>query len=198
MRTRSEKTKEIIVDAAKSLFLEKGYTATTLDEIAIKASTTKRTLYGYFADKRALFMYVIDFMIGVGWVFEGIIIDVKTKEELYSTLSIIAEALNRSYSSPEYERLIRVCISETNNNTEIENMLDRGITKRSLIILNEVMQTANERGIVSIPNPEFKARAFAGGLLVGFYTEGLFTSRQTVTRSFTHDELRDYVESVMA
>lgn len=48
-----------LTDAALSLFVEKGFAATRLDEIAARAGVSKGTLYLYFDSKEALFLAVI-------------------------------------------------------------------------------------------------------------------------------------------
>jgi len=49
-----------ILQAAKELFLEKKYSAITMDMIAKQAGITKKTLYSYFPSKLALFIHVFD------------------------------------------------------------------------------------------------------------------------------------------
>lgn len=49
-----------IMQAAKELFLEKRYSAITVDEIAKRAGVTKRTVYGHFPSKLALFVHMFD------------------------------------------------------------------------------------------------------------------------------------------
>jgi TetR/AcrR family transcriptional repressor of mexJK operon len=48
-----------VVDAARTLFLQKGYAGTTMAEIAAAAGLTKRTLYNNYPDKRALFTLIV-------------------------------------------------------------------------------------------------------------------------------------------
>ena len=48
-----------IVDAALDLFVEKGYAATRLDDVAARAGVSKGTLYLYFESKEALFQAVV-------------------------------------------------------------------------------------------------------------------------------------------
>lgn len=49
-----------ITQAAKELFLERGYATITVDQIANRAGVTKRTLYSHFPSKLALFVHVFD------------------------------------------------------------------------------------------------------------------------------------------
>jgi AcrR family transcriptional regulator len=52
-RERRQREKEII-DAAEELFIQKGYSQMTMDEVAKRAEFTKRTVYAYFAGKEDL------------------------------------------------------------------------------------------------------------------------------------------------
>jgi AcrR family transcriptional regulator len=48
-------TCEAVLDAAKTLFVEKGFDATSVDEIAVLAQSSKGTVYHHFRDKRDIF-----------------------------------------------------------------------------------------------------------------------------------------------
>ena len=52
-------TKDIIIDAARELFSKYGYKKVSMDEIALKANVTKKTVYSYFNDKDSLFLYFV-------------------------------------------------------------------------------------------------------------------------------------------
>ena len=47
-------TRRLIVDAARELFLERGYTATTMEAIAKKADVAVSTVYAIFKNKRTM------------------------------------------------------------------------------------------------------------------------------------------------
>lgn len=49
-----------VIQAAEEIFLQKPYSAITVDEIARKAGVTKKTLYSYFPSKLALFIHMFD------------------------------------------------------------------------------------------------------------------------------------------
>jgi TetR/AcrR family transcriptional repressor of mexJK operon len=48
-----------VVEAARTLFLRKGYAGTTMEEIAALAGVTKRTVYNNYTDKDALFTQIV-------------------------------------------------------------------------------------------------------------------------------------------
>ena len=52
-----------ILNAARQLFIEKGYSDTTLEEIAKRAEFGKGTIYNYFSNKQELFFAIMDEMI---------------------------------------------------------------------------------------------------------------------------------------
>ncbi len=51
--------KELFIEAAKKLFIQNGFEATSIDEVAQTAGLTKRTLYQYFTSKEDLFYAII-------------------------------------------------------------------------------------------------------------------------------------------
>lgn len=57
---RSRKTRAKIVAAARELFVEKGYGATSLQDVATRAGVAVQTIYFVFGAKRALFKDVVD------------------------------------------------------------------------------------------------------------------------------------------
>lgn len=61
---QARETRRRILDAAKGLFIEYGYPATTLDEIAQAADTSLPTLYRVFSSKRVLLKTVLDVSFG--------------------------------------------------------------------------------------------------------------------------------------
>jgi AcrR family transcriptional regulator len=59
-QARSRKTKEKIIQAAISLFQERGYEKTTSNEIAALAGVSVGSFYTYFTDKRQLLLTIFD------------------------------------------------------------------------------------------------------------------------------------------
>lgn len=58
-RERTETTRLALLDAARALFVGKGYVDTSTPEIAVAAGITRGALYHHFEDKRDLFRQVL-------------------------------------------------------------------------------------------------------------------------------------------
>jgi AcrR family transcriptional regulator len=57
--TRSARKRRQIMEAATSVFLQKGYLGTSMDEVAALAAVSKQTVYKHFADKESLFAEIV-------------------------------------------------------------------------------------------------------------------------------------------
>ena len=53
-------TRSALLESAATLFAEKGFAATSLDEVAARARVTKGAVYHHFANKQALFEAVLE------------------------------------------------------------------------------------------------------------------------------------------
>lgn len=56
MRTRSDRKRQAILDAAYDLFREKGFEKTSVSEIRARAGGSRATIYSYFSSKEELFV----------------------------------------------------------------------------------------------------------------------------------------------
>jgi AcrR family transcriptional regulator len=59
-RERARATRIRVLDAARALFIERGYVATTIDAIAERADVSSETIYSTFGNKRSLLSQLVD------------------------------------------------------------------------------------------------------------------------------------------
>lgn len=100
-----------IINAAMDAFLEHGYRKTSMNNIALLAQVSKRTLYKYFNNKEEIYLTIINEILDI--------IDQKDKDlELYTDLPFIEQLRRHTHSiideilKPETQKLARILISE--------------------------------------------------------------------------------------
>src|SRR5438105_2965114 len=62
-REQAGATRRAVLEAARALFVEQGYPATTIEAIAHRAEVSRETVYGAFRNKRSILAQVIDVSI---------------------------------------------------------------------------------------------------------------------------------------
>lgn len=65
MARRGDELREHILWTAKDVFLEMGFERASMDEVAARASTSKRSLYAHFESKDKLFLAVVELVRGL-------------------------------------------------------------------------------------------------------------------------------------
>jgi AcrR family transcriptional regulator len=56
--------RQAILNAARELFLEKGFAGASMDDVAMRAGVSKQTVYAHFSDKQRLFTELIEADVG--------------------------------------------------------------------------------------------------------------------------------------
>ena len=111
------RTRAAVVEAARKLFLRKGYANTTMEEIAAQAGLTKRTLYNNYPDKEALFRQIVTETMAFAEAFakglrEEFTAAEVTAKNLRATLDDLAQRLVLGIMRPEVIALRRLLIGE--------------------------------------------------------------------------------------
>jgi AcrR family transcriptional regulator len=110
MQKRGEALRENILWAAREVFLESGYERASMDVVASRAGTTKRTLYAHFANKEALFLAVFDFL--KGFFFSRLGTPETYSEDAAEALVLFCGRFLEKLLWDGSIRMCRVCISE--------------------------------------------------------------------------------------
>lgn len=110
------RSRAAIVEAARTLFLRKGYADTTMEEIALLAGRAKRTVYNNFADKEALFTQMVEDLTAYAdelarGLHEEITVGI-TAANLRATLEDIGRRLALVIVRPEVISIRRLLIGE--------------------------------------------------------------------------------------
>ena len=108
---RARKTDEVL-DAARQVFLERGFEAATVEEVAARAGVSKATVYSNFHDKDALLVAMIDRVTSESEVIlSAAVAPLDEGGDLRERLTRMAAALARGVLRPEVVQLRRLAIS---------------------------------------------------------------------------------------
>ena len=132
------KTKRKIFETSLKLFSEKGYDATSIEEITAVVGVAKGTLYYHFTSKEEIFNFLID---------EGIkllknSIEIKISKCKHTIDKLKAVSLIQLKAMLKYESLLKIVISQTWGN-ENRNVY----CKEKVLEYIEVIQSIIEEGI---------------------------------------------------
>lgn len=108
-RTRSELKREAIIDAALQAFTEDGIKGTSMDNIALLANVSKRTVYNHFESKEILVMFLINKL----WKQSMVDIDIHycADQSLTVQLTALLDAQVQLMSSQQYIDMSRMAFS---------------------------------------------------------------------------------------
>jgi AcrR family transcriptional regulator len=172
-RTEPAARREIILDAALTVFAERGYEAARLDDVTTKAGIAKGTLYLYFKDKEALFEEVV--RGAASPIIERLGAIAAAPELSMSTmLEAMFELFEKEVLGTKRKLIIRLIIAEGPRFPRIAEFYYREIIGRILPVLGKVAQRAAERG--ELPNDALARypQLVAAPLLLTVIWDGLF------------------------
>jgi TetR/AcrR family transcriptional repressor of mexJK operon len=144
-----------ILDAASSLFLERGIAATTMEAVAERASVSKMTVYGHFPDKPALLSAVFERNIKAIRLPH-----LEVGSDASSSLARLTEFGERLVSfltRPEIVRTGRVMAACADENPRLAAAFYAAGPGTMLRKVAGFLKSLAERGILSIDDPELAA-----------------------------------------
>ena len=104
-------SREAIVVAAARLFLERGFGAVSMDELAEAAGVARRTLYNQFASKEEIFREVL---LRVSRQLEDALPPgVETQGDVEDVLRLIARSIVELHNNPEYLGFFRMVVADS-------------------------------------------------------------------------------------
>lgn len=179
-KLQSEQTKRKVADAAKALFSQKGYKATSIEEIVEATGSSKGNIYYHFKSKEGLFLYLID-----EWDLEWER-NWKERESLYKTTrdklfgiaeQIILDDLNHPLTKAADE-----FFNNEEKGSDIEERIDE-MVKRHVEFNRELLQQGIDEGEFSHKNAEQLA-VILEGLFVGMSRMSRKTSTENAMQLY--------------
>ena len=147
---------ERILDAARQVFLQRGYEGASIDEIAETARAGKPTIYARYQNKRELFGAA--FTRHVAAKRERVRSQAHSGATLEERLQSIAAALLREALTAESVGLTRLAIAEARQFPDFASSMIRMARERGLEIVTQLMIEAAEAGKLQNLTPAERER----------------------------------------
>lgn len=162
----TQERRDQLIAAAGKMFLQKGYRATTVDDIAQCAGMSKKTVYKIFAAKADLFDALL-----TSWLAP---FTIPVKADGRPSREVLIDVLCRVVNFALSERQIlvtRLLIAETSHSEDISKALDRQGIGRGKGALEQWLAAEAASGAIKINDPEEVASTLfftiAGDFLLG-------------------------------
>lgn len=134
-----------LLDAALDLFVEKGYAATRVEEVAARAGASKGTLFLYFPSKQDLFKAVVRKNIAgrfAEWDLELETYEGTSSEQLQYCFQSWWERVGSTKASG----LGKLMLGEANNFPEIADFYRQEVVEPGHRLIRRVLQRGMDRG----------------------------------------------------
>ena len=172
-RRRSQARPGEIIEAALTVFAEKGFAAARLDDIAARAGISKGALYLYFETKQDLFRAVVreavvpnltavEAFAGQGGLAFGDLIRL--------VFARIADVVAEGRLGP----VVKMVVGDTGNFPELAKVWHEDVVSRMLNAIGGAVAAAQARGEVRAGDPRLYVMSLAGPLLMGVLWREVF------------------------
>lgn len=144
-----ENSKNKILNAAKELFAEKGYSATTIREIALKADSNSALIQYHFKGKQGLLIAIISELMDGEFKFfsEMLNVDVESFDELKIVLHIFLDAV--IVRALEKFQILKIMKNEAFEISQIESFPFKDISLSFLKNLEIFLNKAKKKSLIA-------------------------------------------------
>ncbi|MFJ2879189.1 TetR/AcrR family transcriptional regulator C-terminal domain-containing protein [Streptomyces sp. NPDC086796] len=163
---RSARKRQAIMEAATGVFMEKGYSGTSMDDIAKLAAVSKQTVYKHFSDKEKLFSEIVlattDRLDGMIALVADVPSDADALDE---NLTRLARQFLAALTQPQVLQLRRLVIANADAFPALGAAWYEQGFERVLATLAATFQRLAEDGLLRIDEPLLAAHYFSGLLM---------------------------------
>ena len=188
---RRESTRAEILQIAGEMFLEEGFTGTSMSAIATRLGGSKGTLYNYFESKEELLEAYVRQSCTNFW--EDVFSFASDDDDLRELLTEVGEAFLRQLNEPVI-RFVRVLIGEAARIPELTRVFWEAGPLAKAKLLAQRLEAAKARGELDAPDCELAARQFLALIRGQFYFERLLNLNTTTNAAAVRTEIAASVD----
>jgi len=154
-------SRDAIVHAAERLFLQRGFGAVSMDDLAEAAGVARRTLYNQFGSKEEIFREMLARVSGQ--LEHALPPGVETSGDVEDVLRLIAQAILNLHQQPDYLGFLRMVAADSRQFPWIAEAL-ASVMDPQTERLQRYLAYMTALGILDCRNPVLAAHQFMGML----------------------------------
>src|SRR5271167_4920781 len=154
--TRDQR-REHIINVAREVFFEQGYTATSMSSIAARLGGSKGTLYNYFKNKEELFGAQVRAMCGHA---ADRIQEATVEGDPVETLTRLGEQYLQHLFSEQTVRMFRILVAEAQRSPELARIFYEVGPARGRRGLQTYLEKAKAGALLDLPDCALAAEQF--------------------------------------
>src|SRR5436305_1912077 len=158
-KARRNGSREAIVDAAERLFLERGFGAVSMDDLAEAAGVARRTLYNQFASKEELFRETLARLSSQ--LEDAFPPGIETQGDVEQVLHSIAQTILDLHARPSYLGFFRMVVADSRQFPWIADSF-AAVMDPMMERFARYLAHLTEMGALDCRNPMLAARQFTG------------------------------------
>lgn len=196
--SRGEQRRDAFLQAARAIFLEKGYAGTSIDEVVQRTGGSKASVYKYFGSKEGLFAAM--FAERCQAFLAKLDIPKVLSTNLEETLTLFAKRVLEASVDDERIAMIRALASEATRFPDLAQMAYNTGPKHGLGLLSEFLTQHHQAGLLNCPHPDIAAIQFMESIkghvqwraLLGLSTFPEHINREDYIQAAVQTFLRSY------
>lgn len=190
---RGEKRREEIAAVAEHVFLELGFTETTMQIVASRAGASKETLYRHFGSKEGLFSEVV--RARAARVYGGTEGELCLQGAPREVLLDLGFNLLRLLLNEDPICLFRIVVAEAPRTPELGRIFFEQGPAQILQQLTLYLEGAARQGLLNCPEPTLAAKLFLGAVVANRHIMMLVAPGW---EPMTEETIRHHVEEAVA
>ncbi|WP_375305655.1 TetR/AcrR family transcriptional regulator [Bradyrhizobium sp. A11] len=192
-RPANEALGQTIVDAARELFVELGFQATTLDKLARRAKISKLSIYRHFENKEALFSAAI--AAGCHQSFTPQILLEGGDGSVEDQLMAVGSLLLRTRLRPDVRSVEAMVMADKTNQKSLSRLHFEAGPAHVIAQTEVLLRQLHAKAVLNVPDPHRSARLFAA-LFKG--SDLPMIGRFDEARAEDDNEIESYCRSAVA
>lgn len=162
-----------LIDAALDLFVERGFAATKMEDIARRAGVTKGTAYLYFPNKEELFRAAIRDSL-LPRLAEGEDLLARDFDNAWERLKAIVRHWWSLLSEPRVAGIPKLMCAECGNFPELAGYYKREVIDRAIALIHQAIAIGVRERRFRVEDPEYTTKVVVAPLVMSMLWQHSF------------------------